>query len=208
MMMKKIKNIVFDLGNVILDIDTDLSKLAFTKYGLTDFDKLYTLAAQSEIFDRLEVGSISPSEFYNEFRQLTGTDLSNEIIEECWNALIIDYTQERIDLLIKLEKDYRIFILSNTNIIHYHSYTKLLSEKYNIKGLESIVEKAYFSHEVGLKKPDASIYEFVLKDSKLEAEETLFIDDNSFNIDAAKSLGIETVLLENCDLIELDVFQS
>ena len=203
-MIKNIKNIVFDLGNVILDIDTNLSKAAFINYGLKDFDKLYTLAAQSEIFDRLEIGSISPNEFYNEFRQLTNTDLSNDVIKKCWNALILDYTQDRIDLLIELKKHFRTFILSNTNFIHYQSYTRLLIDKYNVNGLESIVEKAYFSHEIGLKKPDSKIYELVLTESNLKAEETLFVDDNRYNIEAAKVLGFKTIFLENEKIENID----
>ncbi len=206
--MKNIKNIVFDLGNVILDIDTDLSKEAFKNYDLKDFDKLYTLAAQSEIFDRLEVGAINPEEFYNEFRKLTTSNLSNEIIERCWNALIIDYTKARINLLRTLKNKYRTFILSNTNIIHYKFYTQLLINKHDINGLESLVEKAYFSHDLGLKKPDDKIYDFVLSDSNLIAEETLFIDDNKYNIMAAKALGFKTILLDDQDLENLEVFKE
>jgi putative hydrolase of the HAD superfamily len=206
--MQKIKNIIFDLGNVILDIDTDLSKEAFKKHKLTDFDKMYTLAAQSEIFDKLEVGEINSAEFYDEFRLLTSSDLNNDIIKECWNALILDYSKDRIDLLKGLKNKYRTFILSNTNIIHYQFYTQLIIDKHNINGLESLVEKAYFSHDVKLKKPDNKIYEFVLNDSNLKAEETLFIDDNRYNIEAAKALGFETILLENTKLEDLEFFRN
>ncbi|PLX09038.1 MAG: HAD family phosphatase [Marinilabiliales bacterium] len=201
--MQNIKNIIFDLGNVLLDIDTDLSKEAFRKYNLKDFDKLYTLAAQSEIFDRLEVGSISPKDFYTEFRELTNSNLNDKIICNCWNALIIDYTKERIELLQNLRKKFRTFILSNTNIIHYESYTNLLKNKYNVNGLESLVEKAYFSHEKGLKKPDERFYKLILEENNLNPEETLFIDDNKTNIEAAKRLNIMTIYLVDKKLEDL-----
>ena len=207
-MMKDIENIVFDLGNVILDIDTELSRIEFAKYGLRDFDKLYTLAAQSEIFDRLEVGSISPQEFYNEFRALTKSKLNDNIIEKCWNALIIDYTPARIELLNKLMDKYRTFILSNTNLIHYNFYTALLQDKHKTSGLESLVEKAYFSHEIGLKKPGHKIFEYVLSDSNLVAANTLFIDDNESNINTANKIGFKTILLKNTTLEKLEIFLS
>jgi putative hydrolase of the HAD superfamily len=204
--MKDIENIVFDLGNVILDIDTELSKIEFAKYGLRDFDKLYTLAAQSEIFDRLEVGSIAPKDFYDEFRIITQTNLTNDTIEHCWNALIMDYTPARIEILKKIKHKYRTFILSNTNLIHYNFYTLMLQEKYRIAGLESLVEKAYFSHEIGLKKPGPEIFDYVLANSKLVAANTLFIDDNEWNIKTAVKMGFKTILLKDKTLEELEIF--
>lgn len=207
-MMKDIENIVFDLGNVILDIDTELSKIEFAKYGLRDFDKLYTLAAQSEIFDRLEVGSIAPKDFYDEFRIITQTNLTNDTIEHCWNALIMDYTPARLEILKKIKNKYRTFILSNTNLIHYNFYTALLQNKHKTSGLESLVEKAYFSHEIGLKKPGNEIFEYVLTNSKLVASNTLFIDDNEWNIKTADKMGFKTILLKDTTLEKLEIFSN
>ncbi|MDD3686379.1 MAG: HAD family phosphatase [Bacteroidales bacterium] len=195
-----IKNIIFDLGNVILNIDTKLSEKAFAKHGLNNFGELYTLAAQSEIFDRLEVGSISPSDFYSEFRHLTKSNLSDEIIRNCWNALILDYPPARIKLLADLKQKYRTFLLSNTNRIHYEFYNPLINEQFGFDGLESFFEKAYFSHEIGMKKPDPKIFEFVLENSNLIPAETLFIDDNKANIEAASALGIQTLWLKDNNL--------
>jgi glucose-1-phosphatase len=195
-----IKNLIFDLGNVILNIDTKLSEKAFAKYGLNNFGELYTLAAQSEIFDRLEVGRISPSDFYAEFRHLTDSNLSDEIICDCWNALILDYPPARIKLLVDLKQKYRTFLLSNTNRIHYEFYNPIINQQFGFDGLESLFEKAYFSHEIGMKKPDPKIFEFVLEDSKLIPFETLFIDDNKGNIDAASALGIQTLWLKDNNL--------
>lgn len=202
-----IKNIIFDLGNVILNIDTKLSEIAFRKHGFENFGDLYTLAVQSQIFDKLEVGSISPADFYQEFRQITKSELSDDIIRECWNALIMDFPSARIELLQNLKPKYRTFILSNTNLIHYNFYTKLVSEQFSVAGLESLVEKAYFSHEIGLKKPFKNIYNHVLTESDLIAEETLFIDDNEDNIIAAKKLGIQTIWLTENNLEYLDIWK-
>ena len=204
--MNKVKNIIFDLGNVILDIDTKLSEVAFANKGLENFENLYTLAAQSEIFDRLEVGNITPKEFYAEFRQLTKTHLSDDVIKNCWNALILDYEPKRIELLKKLKTKYRTFILSNTNKIHYDFYTTLIKQTQNVDGLESLVEKAYFSHEINLKKPGRQIFEYIMQDSNLSASETIFIDDNEPNIITAAEMGFKTILLKEKHLEELEIF--
>ncbi len=203
-----IKNIIFDLGNVILNIDTKYSKEEFSKYGLNNFNQLYTLAAQSEIFDRLEIGIISPEEFFEEFRIITKTDLSDDIIRHCWNALILDYPEGRIKLLQTLKPRYRTFLLSNTNKIHYDFYTEVLKAEFGINGLEALLEKAYFSHEIGMKKPNSEIFEFVLNQSDLVPTETLFIDDNWDNVTAAEKLGIRTIYLKDNNLEKLEIWES
>ena len=86
-MMENIRNLIFDLGNVILNIDTKLSEKAFAQYGMNDFEKLYTLASQNELFDRLEVGSITENEFYDEFRRVTGCKLDNKTLEQFVTAV-------------------------------------------------------------------------------------------------------------------------
>jgi putative hydrolase of the HAD superfamily len=204
-MMENIRNLIFDLGNVILNIDTKLSEIAFAKYGMNDFEKLYTLASQNELFDRLEVGSITENEFYDEFRKVTGCKLDNQILEQCWNALIMDFPAARIEMLKRLKNEgkYRTFILSNTNIIHYRFYTALLKRTYGINGLESLVEHAYFSHEIGLKKPNRDIFDYVVANSHIKPEESIFIDDNEANIKAANALGFNTIFLKDNDMENL-----
>ncbi|MDR2009367.1 MAG: HAD family phosphatase [Bacteroidales bacterium] len=204
----KIKNFIFDLGNVILNIDIKLCEIAFSQYGLKNFSVLYSLAAQTEIFDRLETGMISAEEFYNEFREITKTDLSDKIIKDCWNTLIVDFPPERIELLQKLKNKFRTFVLSNTNAIHYDYYTGMLQTQFRIDGLEALTEKAYFSHKVGMKKPYPDIYKFVIDDAGINPAETLFIDDNYENIYAAEMLGIETIWLKDNNLTELEIWEN
>ena len=204
-MMENIRNLIFDLGNVILNIDTKLSEIAFAKYGMNDFEKLYTLASQNELFDRLEVGSITENEFYDEFRKVTGCKLDNQILEQCWNALIMDFPTARIEMLKRLKNEgkYRTFILSNTNIIHYRFYTALLKRVHGVDGLESLVEHAYFSHEIGLKKPNRDIFDYVVEHSHIKPKESIFIDDNEANIKAANALGFNTIFLKDNDMENL-----
>ncbi len=205
-MMENIRNLIFDLGNVILNIDTKLSEIAFAQYGMNDFEKLYTLASQNELFDRLEVGSITENEFYDEFRRATGCKLDNKTLEECWDALIMDFPSARIEMLKRLKNEgkYRTFILSNTNIIHYRFYTALLKRTRGVDGLESLVEHAYFSHEIGLKKPNRDIFDYVVEHSHIKPEESIFIDDNEANIKAANALGFNTIFLKDNDMENLN----
>ena len=204
--MENIKNLIFDLGNVILNIDTKLSEKAFAQYGMNDFEKLYTLASQNELFDRLEVGSITENEFYDELRRVTGCKLDDKTLEQCWDALIMDFPSARIDMLKRLKNEgkYRTFILSNTNIIHYRFYTALLMRTRGVDGLESLVEHAYFSHEIGLKKPNRDIFDYVVTNSHIKPEESIFIDDNEANIKAANALGFNTIFLKDNDMENLN----
>ena len=205
-MMENIRNLIFDLGNVILNIDTKLSEIAFAQYGMNDFEKLYTLASQNELFDRLEVGSITENEFYDEFRRVTDCKLDNKTLEQCWDALIMDFPSARIEMLKRLKNEgkYRTFILSNTNIIHYRFYTALLKRTRGVDGLESLVEHAYFSHEIGLKKPNRDIFDYVVEHSHIKPEESIFIDDNEANIKAANALGFNTIFLKDNDMENLN----
>lgn len=204
-MMENIRNLIFDLGNVILNIDTKLSEIAFAQYGMNDFEKLYTLASQNELFDRLEVGSITENEFYDEFRRVTGCKLDNKTLEQCWDALIMDFPSARIEMLKRLKNEgkYRTFILSNTNIIHYRFYTALLKRTRGVDGLESLVEHAYFSHEIGLKKPNRDIFDYVVEHSHIKPEESIFIDDNEANIKAANTLGFNAIFLKDNNMENL-----
>jgi putative hydrolase of the HAD superfamily len=206
--ISSIKNIIFDLGNVILNINTSISEQEFLKHGIKNFNELYSLLSQSELFDILETGKISPAEFYNKFRELTKTKLSDDNIKLCWNALILDFPQVRLDLLSRIRSKFRTFILSNTNYIHYVYYTNILKQKHNIDGLEAIVEKTYLSFEIGKKKPNLEAYEYVISDSALEPSETLFIDDNKDNIISAHKFGLHTIWLKDNDLENLEIWNN
>lgn len=191
-----IKNIIFDLGGVILDIDFDRTANAFKSLGINNFEVLYSKATQSKLFENLEKGNLSPDEFRQEIRSLTSINISDFQINEAWNAILLDFSTKRLKLLQEIAQNYNCYLLSNTNIIHYQEYQKNLRENHNIDGLESFFKKAYFSHEIGMRKPDKNIYEFILSDSKLNAEETLFIDDSIQNIQSAQKIGIKTLFID------------
>ncbi|MCX6271026.1 MAG: HAD family phosphatase [Bacteroidetes bacterium] len=186
-----IQNIIFDYGGVILNIDFQRTALAFHELGITRFDLLYSKASQVHLFDDLEKGLTGPAEFHSRVREISGLELSDEKIDQAWNAIILDMPESRIRLLEQLKTRYRIFLLSNTNEIHYRLYTKQLQNRFGYSGFSDLFEKAYLSFQVKMKKPDREIFDFVLSDSKLDAEKTLFIDDSIQHINGAEQVGLQ-----------------
>ncbi|MBX9850464.1 MAG: HAD-IA family hydrolase, partial [Cytophagaceae bacterium] len=120
-----------------------------------------------------------------------------------WNALLLDMPLERIQLVQKLGKKYRTFLLSNTNDIHIQKVNQILFEASGMKKLDELFETAYYSYKINLGKPDVAIYEYVLKDKNLRPEETVFIDDNKDNIEGAKKAGLHVILVQDKTIIEL-----
>ena len=201
-----IKNIIFDFGGVILNIDYTLTEKAFASLGLTDFDRIYSQATQKELFDKLEKGQISPGVFRTEIRKFIRDGVTDTQIDEAWNAMLLDLPAERVELLDKLKKKYRLFLLSNTNEIHFTSFNAYMKNKFKRDIFGDVFENAYVSHNVKMRKPDAEIFEFVLRENNLKNSETLFIDDSIQHIEGANKLGINTIFLKKGETI-LSVFQ-
>lgn len=193
--MKEYRNILFDLGQVLLPIDFDAPVKAFRKLGLKDFDALYQKTMQADLFNLLETGMITEHQFRNEMRGIAGKDWSDQEIDDAWNTLILDYRPETIDMLEKLRKNHRLFLLSNTNSIHYKRYNYLIKQKYCSGGLDAFFEKCFYSYKMGLRKPDPEIFREVQKRSDILASRTLFIDDNIENISVAQKEGYQTLHL-------------
>lgn len=204
--MQNIKNIIFDLGGVILNIDFKQTELAFAKLGVGNFNAYYTLQSVSPLFEQLELGLITPEVFYDQFRKIVTVSLSNKEIEEAWNALLIDFPPERIKWLKEISEKYKIYLLSNTNKIHYDAFMKLFENQIGKSSFNDYFIKAYYSHKINLRKPSIKSFEFVLEKENLIAEETLFIDDSETNIGAAKKVGLNTIHLRSPHtVLELDL---
>lgn len=193
---KNIENIIFDFGGVIINIDFRLTWEAFKNYGVNDLDQLFSKAKQTELFDNFEKGIISPDEFRKQVILLMNVDINEAEFDKAWNAMILDIPEERIRLIQKLSKNYRIFLLSNSNKIHYDYYLRDLKRIYNISCFEELFEKVYFSFDTGLIKPDKEIFKKVIRENKLNAQETIFIDDSIQHIQAAAEYGLKTFHLE------------
>lgn len=194
--MTNIKNILFDLGGVFLDINYQLTEKAFIDLGITDFDQRFNQQFSNTLFEDLETGKIDPQTFYNRFRAETGTSLADETIETAWNALLLDFPTERLEWLEAIGRKYPVYLYSNTNIIHYQCFMKMFEDKFEGKNFNQYFRRAYYSHELGLRKPYAASYTKIMELEKLLPGETLFIDDTLKNINGAKEAGLQTLWLE------------
>jgi putative hydrolase of the HAD superfamily len=190
-----IPNIIFDFGGVILNIDTDQAVKSFKEIGLTDSTLVKKEYQKNGLFDRLEKGMISADQFRTGIRTYINTPVSDEQIDAAWNSMLLDLPYERLELLGKLRENHRLYLLSNTNIIHWKAYMGMIQEVHGLCFSDFFV-KDYYSHNMGLRKPDPKIYTSLLEKEGLLASETLFIDDMKANIVAAQALGLKTHYLD------------
>lgn len=192
--MKNIRNIIFDLGGVLFNINFSLTEKAFTKLGVKDFSSFFTQFHSNDLFVKLETG-VDEDMFYDDFRAATGLGVSNDEIRDAWNALLIDFRMESIDVLPELKNRYNLFLLSNTNEIHLQEFQRRYRTLFAESSFDELFHAAYYSHRIGYRKPNTSAFEFVLGKHQLVPAETLFIDDSIHNIEAAQKLGIQTIHL-------------
>ena len=203
-LLKGIKNIIFDLGGVVINLDYKISIEEFKKLGIKDFDVFF---AKNSVLDKWDRGRITVNEFLAEIKKHLPDSVTNEQIINAWNAMLLDLPKERAELLKKLRKKYRTFLLSNTNELHLEYHFKYLQDFYGVNDLSPFFEKLYFSNIIGMRKPDAEVYEFVLSDSGLKPEQTLFIDDHLQNVESAIRCGIKSYYLQYPSTI-MDIFPS
>tara|TARA_Y100001954_G_C15705123_1_gene549943 strand:- start:324 stop:971 length:648 start_codon:yes stop_codon:yes gene_type:complete len=189
--MQAIENIIFDFGGVIYDIDYQRSIDEFTKLGAENFNEMYSQAIQNQLFERLETGAVSPDEFRNEIRQKLKPETTDEQIDAAWNALLLDFKLERIELLKNLKENYNLFLLSNSNIIHYDVFLKQFQQISGLETFDDIFDKAHYSFDMGIRKPNEEAYQYVIDQHQLNASRSLFIDDSEQNIKPAVNVGLK-----------------
>jgi FMN phosphatase YigB (HAD superfamily) len=179
-----IKNIVFDFGDIFINLDKKGFATALQKVGiLQDSD------AMLPILQQYEMGLISTKDFIAFFN--IRLNVPPEKLIEVWNSILLDFPIKRLKFIQELaeSKKYRLFLLSNTNDLHI-SWIKNNWGKSLYRDFKVCFEQFYLSHEINFRKPNNNMYEFVLNANKLIAKETLFIDDTKENTEAAKALGI------------------
>jgi len=205
MSIMAIKNIIFDLGGVILDIDYQRTIQAFKKLGFEDFDKHYTQAQQSGVFDALETGKITQETFVESLKAHLPDSVQNQEIIAAWNALLLPWNQERIAFMESLKSKYNLYLFSNTNAIHKAYFDKTLTEQTNLKSLDDLFLKAYYSHSFGHRKPHPESFELILKENNLAPEETLFIDDSAQHVEGARKAGLHAIHLVDQSIFDLNL---
>jgi len=188
----KLKNIIFDLGGIIIDINPLLTVEKFNEVVKNEYvTNISDFMTNFPFLIDLELGLISENDFFNRFNSFLTLNISENRILDIWNAMLLDFPAKKIELLEQLKSKYNIFLLSNTNIIHKNFYCDLFQKKFGYN-FESIFIKAYYSFDLQLAKPNREIFEYVINEQKILANETLFIDDSEKNIDTAKALGFKT----------------
>jgi FMN phosphatase YigB (HAD superfamily) len=192
--MKNISAIIFDLGGVIMDIDVKQTLKAFTKLGLKDIEKYFGHGFAASFFSDHEAGKITDEEFLNEIKKLLSGEVSDEAVIDAWNALLLCFPPERIALLREIKTKYRLFLFSNTNAIHYNKFSGIYRNEFSGE-LEDLFEKAYYSHSLGHRKPDASGFELIISENGLDPKETLFVDDALINVGGAIRTGLKGLYL-------------
>lgn len=204
--MQPIKNILFDLGGIFMDLDYHLTEKAFINLGITSFPEMYTQHHANSMFEDLETGKISTEIFFNAFRTISNSHLSNEEITTAWNAMLLDFPIDRLKWLQEIGKKYKVYLFSNTNQIHYDAFLNIVSTTTGIKNFNNFFIKAYYSHQLGLRKPYVASFQKILEEQHLEAGETLFIDDTLKNIEGAKKAGLQTIhLVAPKTVLDLDL---
>lgn len=200
--MAAIKNIIFDLGGVLLNIDFDKTKNAFEKLGIQHFDSLYTKETANPVFESLETGHLSDHDFYAALQQHCNPGTSFLQIQEAWNDILVGFREESVAHLSVLKERYNLYLLSNTNSIHHAEFTKMFSREIDGPPFDDRFTTAYYSHTLQRRKPYPETYLYVLGASGLHAGETLFIDDARANIEGAAQAGLQTRLLLPGERIE------
>jgi FMN phosphatase YigB (HAD superfamily) len=194
--LKGIKNIILDLGQVILTINLENTINSFKKFGFPDIDELDIVFSRYPFFRQFELGLITRKQFFSGIREATGKKLPDKTIQKAWNSMIGSYIEGTVPLVKKLGSKYRMFLLSNTNSVHEREYNLRLMQDHEIKNLSMIFEKVYYSHALHLSKPDPEIFKYVINDSHLIPSETLYIDDIFIHIESAEKIGIRGIHLD------------
>ncbi|MFT3682200.1 MAG: HAD family phosphatase [Ferruginibacter sp.] len=197
-----IKNIIFDLGGVLIDIDYHKTSAAFKRLGVKNFDEQYSQAGADKLFEALETGTITDGEFFARMHPYCDPATTHQQIEDAWNEILLSFRLPSLAFLDSVKDKYRIFLLSNTNSIHKRAFDIILKNETGFDSLDHYFIKSYYSHLLHQRKPYVTTYRFVLEDGEMQAEETLFIDDSPVNIEGAREAGLQTHLLLPSEKIE------
>ncbi len=201
-MKKPLKNILFDMGNVLFSIDYKKTEDAFVELGYGNFSQMYSQFTADALFEKLETGKISTEDFYTKLIASHPEKITEQQITNAWNGMLLHWRMESLEFLKILAKKYKLYLLSNTNDIHLAAVNNMLKMETGKESIDDLFTTAYYSHKINLRKPNADIFEFIAKDAVINPQETLFIDDLKNNIATAAQLGFKTHLLLEGETIE------
>lgn len=188
-----IKNLIFDYGGVLMDLDFKRTMKAIATELKVDFrDKTYR-EWFFELFIAYEKNGVSDQQFLDTLRENSSENPTDESLCHAWNAMMLSIKKERFDMLLELREEYKVYLLSNTNGIHYVNMMKMVEILLGNPSLDAYFDKQYYSHLLNMRKPDKEIFDFICNENKLNKTETLFIDDLPFNVEGAIQAGLHSV---------------
>ena len=191
-----IKDIVFDFGGVLTTIDTERALQRFRDLGVEEPEQYINSYCQKGPFFELENGDIDDEEFCRRLGQICNREITFEQAKEAWLGFLVEIHTTLLEHLQTLRGSYRLSVLSNTNpFIQSWALTKDFTHVG--KSLADYFDMLFFSYRMHCSKPSREIYCKMLADGGMRAEETLFVDDSTKNIEAAREVGIRTLLVEN-----------
>ncbi len=199
--LKNIETIIFDLGGVIIDLDSKSVIDQFQRYSDKTAKDIICLISQSQDLIDYETGKMSDSDFCQAVNKLLHTKLSQASFETIWNSFLGNIKQDKLHLMLALKDQFNLLILSNTNAIHQRSFDQRVGELISSRIMSDMVHTAYYSHELGLRKPDPHIYQKVIDLQNLNPEQTIFFDDRLENITVAQDSGIQAIQVTYSDQI-------
>lgn len=201
-----VKNIIFDLGGVLLNIDPKKTIEAFGRLGMEQLIGDKGLSYDHDIFYLMEQGKVTPEEFRNGVRQLISAEVTDDQIDNAWTAMLLDFPANRVELVKNLRNNYKIYLFSNTNAIHVAKYQANFKSQHGFE-VSSLFEIDFYSNEIGCRKPSPESFQEIIRLSGINPEESIFIDDSLPNVEAAIGCGLKGYWLEPGQKIE-EVFQK
>jgi len=207
--MEKIKHIIFDLGQVIINVNPAAVKEYMINKGAGNVDDLHVKLLESDVYHQLETGKIKPEGFRSAIREIIDITVTDDEIDEAWNAMLLDIPPERVKFLTRLKSKYKLYLLSNTNHIHWLSYDRYFQDNYDYPSINTFFTNTWYSYLMGVRKPNPEIFRMVLEEGQFDPEKVAFVDDLKENVDVAASLGIHPIHLppgkEIMDLFDEDL---
>ena len=204
--LKGIKNIVFDLGGVLLNIDPNKTIEAFSQLGMAQLIGDKGLTYDHDIFYLMEQGKVSPDEFRNGVRKLLLGEVTNDQIDTAWTAMLLYFPKIRVELLQKLRHGFGLFLFSNTNAIHVAKYQSIFRNEHGFE-ISSLFDKIFHSNEIGYRKPSSESYNEIIRLSGICPKESLFIDDSQTNVEGAIACGLKGYWLQPGQKVE-EIFKD
>ena len=199
-----VKNIIFDFGGVLYRIRYQNIPDAFSKCGIPHFEKIYSKQQQNAVMDQYEEGFISTQEFRHYIRTLTDFPITDQQIDDCWNAILLGFPKEHEEMLQKVSKHYNLFLFSNTNQLNYDRFRADMREQFGYDIFDRHFKKCYFSQLLHIRKPKLEGFQHIIQENHLEPAETLFIDDSPQHLIGARECGLQTLHLQDgMDVLDL-----